>query len=340
MKLLRPFSLLILPLWFSSLTAEPRKAEVPDDFYICAAINKNYVIGSKIVTVNGLFRRTAEQTWEHEGYNDTTIISAAFDPRDHNVVYTAAFNGCWRTLDGGKTWRMTNSWDMTEGRDVVVDSFAPDTVYLAINDGIARSLDRAQTWQRFEQGLPERGKYTQVLRLDRTQKNRLFAGCESGLYLNEKETWRCVLPTVTTVTDLQQSPHDPRHWLAATQSDGAWTSHDRGVTWTKLDGVPSDKALYSIIFDRVDPKRFAVGNWARGVLATEDGGKTWTDRNAGLPDSPRVWRLGVEPKTNRLFASVVGEALYSSDDFGRTWKKDGMEGSVVHNFLIVPKADN
>jgi photosystem II stability/assembly factor-like uncharacterized protein len=340
MKLLRLLSLLIPSLLCSPLPAEPKKPETSDDFYICAAINKNYVIGSKIVTVNGMFRRTDEQTWDHVGYNDTTIISAAFDPRDHNVVYTAAFNGCWRTLDGGKTWRMTNSWDMTEGRDVVVDSFAPDTVYLAINDGIARSQDRAQTWQRFEKGLPERGKYTQVLRLDRTQKGRLLAGCESGIYLNENDTWERVLPTVTTVTDIQQSPHDPRHWLASTQSDGAWASHDRGTTWAKFDGVPSDKALYSIIFDRVDPKRFAVGNWARGILVTEDGGKTWSDRNAGLPDSPRVWRLGVEPKTNRLFASVVGEALYSSDDFGRTWKKDGMEGSVVHNFLIVPKAGN
>jgi membrane carboxypeptidase/penicillin-binding protein len=48
--------------------------------------------------------------------------------------------------------------------------------------------------------------------------------------------------------------------------------------------------------------------------------------------------VGVDPDTGRLYASVVGEALYASDDFGRTWKSLGLEGSAVNRFIFLPHA--
>lgn len=307
------------------------------DFYICANINRNYVIGSKIVTTNGVFQRT-EGGWTHIGYNDTGLTAVAFDPRDRDVIYTTALNGLWRTLDGGKTWRMCNSWDMTEGRDVAVDPNAPDHVYLAITDGIAVSTDRAQTLVRKENGLPERGKYTHAIKVDRTQAGRVFAACEVGIFLTEDgaDNWRQVFKTTDTVNDIQQSPHDPKLWLAATQSAGALISRDGGLTWQRIEGVPSDRALYNITFDVTNPQRFAVGSWAYGVLTSEDGGETWSDRNAGLPENPRVWRVGVDP-SGRLYASVFKETLFYSDDFGRTWHPDELAGSLVNYFVMLPK---
>lgn len=308
------------------------------DFYICANINRNYVIGSTIVTTNGVFQRTDVGEWQHLGYNDTSLTAVAFDPRDRNVMYTSALNGLWRTLDGGQTWRMCNGWDMTEGREVAVDPNAPDHVYLAITDGIAVSTDRGQTLVRKENGLPARGKYTETIKVDRTRAGRVLAGCEVGIFLTEDgaETWHCVLPTQETVNDIQQSPHDPKVWLAATQSAGALISRDGGLTWTRFDGVPTERALYNITFDVTNPERFAIGSWAHGVLTTEDGGRTWTDRNAGLPENPRVWRVGVDP-SGRLYASVFKETLFYSDDFGRTWQPDALEGSLVNFFVMLPK---
>jgi photosystem II stability/assembly factor-like uncharacterized protein len=333
MKPLR--SLLLVGLAFGSTLLS---AAQQYDFYICANINRNYVIGSTIVTTNGVFQRTAAGEWQHLGYNDTGLTAVAFDPRDRNVMYTSALNGLWRTLDGGQTWRMCNGWDMTEGREVAVDPNAPDHVYLAITDGIAVSTDRGQTLLRKENGLPARGKYTETIKVDRTRAGRVLAGCEVGIFLTEDgaDTWHCVLPTKETVNDIQQSPHDPKIWLAATQSAGALISRDGGLTWTRFDGVPIERALYNITFDVTNPQRFAVGSWAHGVLTTEDGGRTWTSRNAGLPKNPRVWRVGVDP-SGRLYASVFKETLFYSDDFGRTWHPDALEGSLVNFFVMLPK---
>ena len=317
-------------------------APAAQDFIICANINKVYVIGSKIVTTNGLFRLDDNMKWQHFGYNDTTITAVAFDPRDPNVIYTSTLNGLWVSYDGGKGWRMVNSWDMTEGQDVAVDPNSPDTVYLALPDGVGVSLDQGKTIIRRENGLPDRGKFTKTIEIDRTTAGRVMAGCEKGIFLTEDAglNWRQVLPTTTQVNDLEQSPHDPAHWLAVTDNHGAWESRDAGLTWSQIDGLTKENPIYNVTFDPTNDLRMAVGGWADGAWTSEDGGKTWKDRNEGLPKDPRVWRVGVDHNTGRLYASVFKETLYYSDDFGRTWKADVFEGSLVNYFTSLPRNED
>jgi len=349
MYLLRSFLLALLTVT-ASAAAAPAAGH---DFYITAATNKNFVVGSVITTMNGIFRHEANGDWTHIGNNDTSLLGLSFDPRDHQVFYAAGINGLWRTFDGGKNWRCTTSWDMTEIRDVCVDPHSPDHVYIALPDGIAVSPDRGNTWPRMENGLPDRGKFTFTIEVDRTQAGRVLAGCEAGIFLTEDgaKSWRRVFRSTTTVNDIQQSPTDPRLWLAVTQADGALISRDGGVTWVKFTGVPSEKSLNNITFDASHPQRFAIASWTYGVLTSEDGGATWTERNAGLPGKKAgyrapsdhgphaVFRVGVDPDSGRLYASVIGEALYSSDDFGRTWKNEGLEGSQINRFIFLPREE-
>ena len=309
------------------------------DLFVVASINNGFVVGSKMVTLSGLFQRGPDNTYSHFGLNFPYLVSLAVDPRDPKVLYAASINGVLCSTDGGQNWRIGTSWDMTEPKDVFIDPNAPDHIYLTLPDGIAVSTDRGRTWPRRENGLPERGKYTQTVKVDRTQSGRALIGCESGIYLTENTagTWRRVFASTATVTDVRQSPHDPKLWLATTQSDGALVSRDGGLTWKKFAGVPTAEAHYNVAFDGTNPRRFAVGGWTYGVIVTEDGGETWTDRNAGLPEGHCVFRVGLDPDNGRLYAAVYRDAVFASDDFGRTWRKDGLEGSLVHNFHFVPK---
>lgn len=330
--------LLLIGLTAPALAASAQPAH---DFYACAIVNRNYTIGNRLATANGVYQRTATGEWIHHGYSDPTITAVAFDPRDRNVVYTSALNGLWRSLDGGRQWRIANDWDMTEARDVVVDPNAPDHVYLALPDGIAVSTDRGQTIARRETGLPLRGRYTQVLHVDRTRAGRVFAGCEVGIFLTEDgaRNWRRVFATQDTVYDVQQSPHDPQLWLAATHRAGLVRSTDRGLTWTPVAAAPVSHPLYNVTFDVTDPQRLALGSWSLGVHTSEDGGRTWMARNTGLPDGHHVWRVGVDP-AGRLYASVHGETLFVSADFGRTWTPDTLAGSQVNKFVLAPRSAN
>jgi photosystem II stability/assembly factor-like uncharacterized protein len=310
------------------------------DLYLTAAFNNgSRVMGSNDGSANGVFKRTAEG-FRHVGINYPLAISVTFDPRDARVFYVACLSGVLRTLDGGQTWRLVTGWAETEPKSIAVDFHAPDHVYTGLPDGIVVSRDRGQTWQRCEQGLPARGKYTQVVRADRTRAGRVLIGCETGIYLTEDGagSWRRIFATAETVNDLQQSPHDPRHWIAVTQSAGALESRDGGATWTKLPGVPSAKALYNVAFDARDPRRLAMASWTYGLLVSEDGGKNWTPRHAGLPSEsePRVWRTAIDPDDGGIYVAVFGHGLHHSTDSGRTWRAvPGMEGASVQTFTFV-----
>lgn len=334
------FSTLALAL---TLAAAPAfAADAPKhELVVSASISKGFVIGSKILTPSGLYRRAADGTFQHFGFNHISITAVTYDPRDPRVLYTAALNGCLRSPDAGKTWRITTDWDLTEPKDVSVDPNAPDHVYIGVPDGILVSRDQAKTWTRAEQGLPARGKFTKAMQVDRTRAGRVLAGCEKGIFLTDDgaKSWRRVLATTETVDDIQQSPHDPKFWVAVTQADGAFASHDGGASWTKLAGVPSAQALYNVAFDPGEARRLVIGSWTYGVLVSEDAGQTWTERNTGLPTGHRVWRVALDPdRPGRLYAGVSEEALFTSDDLGRTWRRDGLEGSVIHTFVFLPIA--
>lgn len=310
------------------------------DLYLFGAVNiQGRVAGSRDTSLNGMYLRQADGSFRHVGVNYPAMLGGSFDPRDPRVGYVAALSGVLVTRDGGQSWRIGTSWDITEPKGVMVDPNAPDTIYVALPDGIGVSTDRGQTWARRENGLPARGKYTQVVTVDRTRAGRVLAGCEIGIYLTQDagQSWRAVHPTKETVNDLQQSPHDPKFWLAATQSAGVLASRDGGLTWKPVAGLSSEKAHYNIAFDPKNPRRIALGGWTYGLLVSEDGGATWTARNDGLPAKNRVWRTAIDPDTGRLYAAVVYDSLYVSDDFGRTWQAAGLPNSRISGFAFVPK---
>ena len=334
------FKTIVVLFWLLVGTVAATAAEPKHDLYLAAAINRNYVVGSKLVTVSGLFKRVADGAYAHLGLNFLYIFNVAVDPRDAGAFYLASLNGVLVSKDGGLNWRIGTSWDATEAKDVCVDRNAPDTVYLALPDGVMVSVDRGATWQRRESGLPERGKYTQAVEVDRTKAGRVFAGCESGIYVtdNGARTWRRLFASQTTITDIQQSPHYPKLWLATSQNDGVLVSRDGGMSWKKFAEVPSAEAHYNVAFDATNPRRFAISSWSYGVTVSEDGGTTFTQRNDGLPEGHRAFRVGIDPDSGRLLAGIYQEALYVSDDFGRTWRKEGLEGSTIHNFAFIPRA--
>lgn len=323
------------------LSVSASAAAPQHDMYAVGAINNSgRVIGAKDQAANGVFLRGDDGTFSHIGLNYPALISVSFDPRDPRLFYAASLSGVLRTPDGGKSWRVATGWDETEPKSVAVDPNEPDTVYAGLPDGFTVSHDQGFTWKRMENGLPARGKYTQVIAVDRLRAGRVFAGCEKGIYLTEDgaKSWRQVFASSATVNDVRQSPVDPRLWMAVTQSDGALISRDGGLTWTRLSGTPSEKALYNVAFDATNANRLAIASWTYGLLTSEDGGQTWTPRNEGLPTPHRVWRTAIDPDTGRLYAAVVEQALYMSDDFGRTWQVAGMEGSLIQSFSFVPKA--
>lgn len=312
------------------------------DLLVAASIqSSNRVMGSGAGAPDGLYVRPAGTSeFQHVGANLPLLIAVIADPRDQRRLYAAGLSGVMRSNDGGLTWRILTGWAETEPKALALDPVDPETVYAGLPDGFVLSPDGGRTWRRAEAGLPARGKYVQALQVDRTAEGRVLLGCETGIYLTEDGamTWRRVHATDDTVNDLQQSPHDPRRWLAVSQSAGVLESFDGGQSWTARADLPRERAWYNVAFDPRDPSRLALASWSYGLWVSENGGRTWAPRNDGLPAPQRVWRTAFDPDDGRLYAAVFEQALYASSDAGRSWTGGILTGSVVRSFTFVPAA--
>ena len=307
------------------------------ELYFAARLSKSSMIGGKADKASGVFRSADRVNIERIGFPNPKQDAITADPRDPNVLFTAGLNGVQRSLDGGRTWRIMTSWDMTEPKSIAVDPNAPDHIYIGLPDGVGVSRDRGMTWTRMNEGI--RRSYTQAVLVDRTKAGRVFAGTELGLFISDDaaKSWRLAFATKETVTDIKQSPQDPRGFLVVTQRNGAFHSADAGLTWQRVAGVPTEHTLYNCDLDATDPKRWIVGGWDIGVLVSEDGGATWSPRNTGLPNA-QIWRVSFDPdRPGRVYAAPHAEAIYLSDDLGRTWRRAWLDAACVWNFTFLPR---
>jgi photosystem II stability/assembly factor-like uncharacterized protein len=301
--------------------------------YSCMSITKEYVVGAKLPP-SGLFVRPGGGDWQHKGYNHPFLFALDYDS---DAVYLAAGNGLFRASDAGSKWKLLTGSDVTELRDVAVDRNAPGTIYFGYSHGVRVSHDRGETWREIGGSLHR--KYTEAVRVDRSKAGVVLIGGEEGIFrsVDGGETWKLAGAAGFQISRIEQSPQNACEWLATTQMGGLFASHDCGKTFEILGRIGVGTNLNDVAFDPTTPNRVAVVGWGPGVAVSENGGKTWMLRNAGLPTS-HVTSVIFDPvKAGRLYTSVNEEGLYVSDDGGKSWSKDGLDGSMVTAMKFIPE---
>lgn len=316
-----------------------RSAEPKHDMYLCVTLSGQGQVmgGNKIPVRSGLYRSGDRENFEHLGFSHIRVFSVTHDVRDPDTLFITLLDGIVRASDRGQSWRIMTSWDMTEPKGIAFDPNAPEHIYAGLPDGIAVSRDRGESWERMDKGIQR--DYTHPITVDRTKSGRVLAGTEKGLFVTEDgaRSWKRVLPTEKTVYDIRQSPHNPRDFLAVTSVDGAFRSANGGRTWRPIAGVPKKYTLHNCDFDRSDANRLVIAGWGLGVLVSEDGGRTWSDRTDGLP-SREIWRACTDPDIpGRLYAAPHLQPLHVSDDLGRTWRPLAFEQVMAFDIVFVPR---
>ena len=313
--------------------APPAEAQGRSGLWAGLVKTKGYVVGSPLAS-SGLHRFDGDTTWSHVGWNIPRVSGVSFDPHDTDVIFLAAGNGALRTIDGGRSWKITTGWEVTEAQDIAVDPRTPEHVYVATAYGVWRTRDRGENWLEATAELPE--KYTQVVAVDRSQSGRLLIGTWGGLYVSEDagESWELAGSAGIPVHDIQQSRSDPDTWMAGTKDHGVLLSDDGGRTWRSAADDVDGRSMLAVAIDPFDEANMAAAGWD-GIFLSTDGGREWEKRTAALPvaESYEIVFDAAEP--GRLWAATVEHGIFYSDDFGTTWQYAGLNGALVFDMIFI-----
>jgi len=127
---------------------------------------------------------------------------------------------------------------------------------------------------------------------------------------------------------------------AGVSEAGLFASRDRGMTWegvngfnnhpTRADWMPGFGGLgaHTILSDARDPARMWVGVSAAGFFRTDDGGRTWSRKNDGVPGQTGlcVHHVAHDPANADVLFRQEHSGVYRSDDGGDSWRviEDGL----------------
>jgi photosystem II stability/assembly factor-like uncharacterized protein len=223
---------------------------------------------------------------------------------------------------------------------------------IGTRDGVVRSPDESlETTER----VLDAGDTLRVRAFDGTA----FAATKSGLYRStDGRSWTDLGVPREEVFSVVVSP-DGERLYAGTHPAHLYVSTDDGETWRELEGfqdLPSreewhtprhrnEAHIRSLRVHPDAPDRVVAGVEVGGVHVSEDEGKTWTERRAGVraseasAGSSRAKRSdGVHDDVHHMLALDAeeyivssGDGLYRTRDAGRSWTR--LDGDLDHRYF-------
>jgi photosystem II stability/assembly factor-like uncharacterized protein len=282
----------------------------------------------------GLFVSTdSGSTWQHRGWREYLRTFYAEEGSD-GTIWSACGNGVLRSTDGGKRWRVTTGWEVTEVLKVKAAETNASLVFASTAYGVFRSTDRGEMWEKKVQGM--RRTLSGDVCIDRTNPSHVLAATEEGVYLSEDggEHWREGGLAGKGVRAVVQDPHNARQFWLGTEEDGVFCSSDGGRFWgRRSEGLPKS-AVYTIAPHPRKRDWIYIGTHGGGVFLSTDGGKRWEQHSQGLTDL-QVHSLIVLPSDPRLLlAGTLSKGLFRSTDGGETWRHSCQDSSQVWGLSV------
>ncbi len=306
--------------------------------YATVVATRGFIVGAKNPET-GLFsqRPSDDTTWQHTGSKNTRAFGfAVHTPARGQLIYIAAGNGLHKTADGGKNWKITTGWEITEALWVSIDPKDPQTVYTATAYGIYNTSDGGATWKQMNTGLTS--AFTSSVIVDHVNSNMIYCSTEGGVFGSKDgaRSWTKLGLRVANVRVMAQNPRDNQMLAAGTENNGIYISRDGGNVWSKNEAGLDHATFYTIVFDPNHPEIMYAGGYVTGVYKSIDGGRSWKRNQEGLTNL-NIHSIVVDPaNSNRVYAGTMWGGIFRSDDGGATWRQAGLSGSQIWTISIQP----
>jgi photosystem II stability/assembly factor-like uncharacterized protein len=151
-------------------------------------------------------------------------------------------------------------------------------------------------------------------------------------------------PSECDVRALALHPLNPDHLLLGTET-GLFVSRDAAGSWTRAAGPLDGRQVWCLARCPDNPDYLLAGTCPAGIFCSEDGGDTWAELQAPMPErcvngaplTPRVTCIIIDPRDGATFAGVEIAGVRRSYDGGATWSThgDGLSSQDVHGLAAV-----
>jgi photosystem II stability/assembly factor-like uncharacterized protein len=296
-----------------------------------------------------LFRsKDGGKTWEIvadlHGKSIRALSIASANPK---ILVAGALDGVYRSNDGGQAWERISPENHAELRNVesiAIDPVNADVIYAGTWHLPWKTEDGGKTWHNIKKGVIDDSDVFSIV-IDAAQPANLFISACSGIYRSESagELFRKLqgIPYSARRTRMLKMDPTDHNIVYAGTTEGLWKTTDAGATWKHMTG--SNIIINDVLIDSRRSSHVLLATDRGGVLASDDGGATFTASNRGFTHRQVAALLVDRSDSATLYAGVLNDkefgGAFISHDAGVTWKQasDGLDGRDV--FVLRQAAD-
>jgi photosystem II stability/assembly factor-like uncharacterized protein len=270
---------------------------------------------------------------------------AAANPK---ILVVGALDGIYRSRDGGHDWERISPENHAEIKNIesiAIDPVNPDVIYAGTWHLPWKTEDGGKTWRSIRKGVIDDSDVFSIV-IDPSQPANLFISACSGIYRSESagELFRKIqgIPYSARRTRMLQMDPTDHNVVYAGTTEGLWKTTDAGATWKHM--TASNIVINDVLVDPRRPSRVLLATDRSGVLASDDGGATFTASNRGFTHRQAAALLVDRNDSAVFYAGVLNDkefgGVFVSRDSGQNWKQtsDGLDGRDV--FVLRQGEDN
>jgi len=266
-------------------------------------------------------------------------------------------NGTLRTLTGA-----LNDWEMILGGDgfyVNVDYADNDIIYAESQWGwLYKSTNGGSSFYGATNGIAggDRRNWSTPVVMDPLDSQTLYYGTYR-LYrtTNGAGSWSPISDDLTggagggsltygTITTVSVSPVDTDLLWVGTDDGRVWKTPNGGAHWFRVDDPLPERWVTRVAADPLDDyvayvtlSGYREDSFLPHVFRTANGGATWSDISANLPEIP-VNDIVIDPAQPAHLFVATDAGVYASFDTGGAWFALGgaLPNSAVHDLHLDP----
>lgn len=311
-------------------TWRPAKSGLGDRFILSLYIHRNGTLFAGTVR-KGLYRsHDGGENWmpSGEGLANDQIASMTAGPDGSIYVGTGA--GVFVSRDGGRHWDTANKGlEIVLVRSIVATPSGSLFIGTAGN-GLLRSHDNGQSWQRLDRGLRNQGglKENFIRTLNLSANGTLYAGTFDGGVFASTDMAQTWYPMSTGLSN------DSIRSLAIAEDGQLFVGTGRGVfsrpagsgEWVTISEAVPDVSVQSMI---LAPDGTLFVGTPSGILKKSPQTTAWQILERGIT-FPVIQTLLFDPERG-ILAGTRGSGVYRGKDSGKVWEhsSEGMINSDV-----------